>query len=251
MCKLNTLQANSCTSWTWDSMSDKVKTCSDTFTKYFVQCKSSSFTSSDSSTWYCNETQSTNSISLPCAGAPTPAAGQQVFCRVRGENETGGNSNATDWIYGDASCTSYNSSNIDDCAITYLQSHNCKSWIWDLVNNQSTKCKAAFSKYFFQCTTNGNFAYVTTTPTPAMWYCNTTSTTHYLDLPCYNAPTPADGADMTCRVRAEDAYGGTGHSTNWTTTTITCPTSTPTPSITATPTNTPTPTPTHTPTPTP
>ncbi len=251
ICKLNTIQANSCTSWTWDSMSDKDKVCSDTFTKYFVQCKSSSFESSDDSVWYCNETQSENSLTVPCGTAPTPQAGQGVFCRVRAETETGGASNATDWLYGNASCSSYNSTNIDACAITYLQSLNCKNWTWDLINSQSSTCKSAFSKYFFQCASNTNFAHITTSPTPAIWYCNKTSTDHYLDFPCYNAPTPENGAPISCRVRAEDAYGGDANSTAWTTTSINCPTSTPTPSITATPTNTPTPTHTPTPTPTP
>lgn len=251
ICKLNTLQANSCTSWTWDSMSDKEKACGDTFTNYFVQCKSSSFTASDPSVWYCNETQTTNTLTLPCSGAPTPAAGQGVFCRVRAETSEGGAANATDWIYANKSCSSYNSSNISACAISYLQSVNCNSWTWDLINSQSTTCKSAFSKYFFQCASNTNFAHVTTSPTPAIWYCNKTSTDHYLDFPCYNAPTPVDGAAISCRVRAEDAVGGDANSTAWTTTSINCPTSTPTPSITATPTNTPTPTRTPTPTPTP
>lgn len=251
ICKLNTLQGNSCTSWTWDSMSDKEKTCSDTFTKYFVQCKSSSFTSSDDSVWYCNETQTTNSLTLPCTGGPTPAAGQNVFCRVRAESASGGGANATDWIYANKACSSYNSSNIDACAISYIQSVNCKNWTWDLVNSQSASCKSAFSKYFFQCASNNNFAHITTSPTPAIWYCNKTSTDHYLDFPCYNAPTPINGEPITCRVRAEDSVGGDANSTAWTTTSINCPTSTPTPSITATPTNTPTPTHTPTPTPTP
>lgn len=251
ICKLNTLQANSCTSWTWDSMSDKEEVCGDTFTNYFVQCKSTSFTSTDDSVWYCNKTQTTNTLTVPCDNAPTPQAGQAVFCRVRGESADGGASNATDWIYANKACSSYNSSNIDACAISYLQSVNCKNWTWDLINSQSATCKSAFSKYFFQCASNNNFAHTTTSPTPATWYCNKTSTDHYLDFPCYNAPTPADGAAISCRVRAEDAYGGDANSTAWKTADLTCPTSTPTPSITATPTATPTPTRTPTPTPTP
>ncbi len=250
-CAISSLQANSCSSWTWNSMADKEEICGDTFPKYFVQCKSTSFTSTDTSVWYCNETKTTNTLTLPCSGAPTPAAGQSVFCRVRAETSAGGSANATSWTYTNSSCSAYTSSNITSCAIKYLQSNNCRSWIWDLINSQDATCKQAFSKYFFQCTSNGNFAHTTTTPTPASWYCNTTSTNHYLDFPCYNVPTPIDGAAITCRVRAEDAYGGDSHATAWTTTEINCPTSTPTPSITATPTATPTPTRTPTPTPTP
>ncbi|HRN69944.1 MAG TPA: hypothetical protein PLS49_02055, partial [Candidatus Woesebacteria bacterium] len=171
--------------------------------------------------------------------------------RVRAETAAGGTANSTDWVYMNSSCPAYNAGNIQECEIPYLQSNNCRSWIWGLNNNTNPKCAAAFSKYFFQCTDNGNFAMLTTTPTPRWWFCNTTSEDHFLGLPCYNAPTPADGAQITCRVRAEDSYGGDDHSTAWVYRSDTCPTSTPTPSITATPTHTPTPTFTPTPTPTP
>ena len=251
LCKSSFIQANNCTSWSWEAMTNKDNVCADTFTRYFVQCKSNSFNSTDAATWYCNETTTDSTVALPCGSAPTPAAGQSVFCRVRAETEDGGASNSTDWIYGSTTCSAYTTSNISACEIKYLQSNECRSWIWDLVNNEDTTCKSAFSKYFLQCTSNGNFALTTTTPTPAFWYCNITSTNHYLDFPCYNAVTPVDAAPITCRVRAEDAYGGTSHSTAWTTTSVNCPTSTPTPSITATPTATPTPTRTPTPTPTP
>ncbi len=251
LCKPTFLQANSCNSWSWSAMGDIDKACADTFTKYFVQCKSSSFSNPNSGTWYCNKTVTGSELTLPCDAAPTPAAGQSVFCRVRAETAEGGAKNATDWVEMNSTCPAYTGGNIDACEIQYLQSNNCRSWIWDLKNNKDTQCQAAFSKYFFQCTSNGNFAHLTTTPTPAWWYCNTTTEEHFFDFPCYNAPTPADGAQITCRVRAEDSYGGDGHSTAWTTTSVTCPTSTPTPSITATPTHTPTPTPTFTPTPTP
>ena len=251
LCKSSYIQANNCTSWSWESMTNKDKVCGDTFTRYFVQCKSNSFNSNDSANWYCNETTAASSITLPCGSAPTPPAGQSVFCRIRAESDEGGTSNSTDWISGSTSCSAYTTSNISSCAIKYLQSNECRSWIWDLVNNNDATCKAAFSKYFLQCTSNGNFALTTTTPTPAFWYCNKTETNHYLDFPCYNAVTPVDAAPITCRIRAEDAYGGDSHSTAWTTTTVNCPTSTPTPSITATPTHTPTPTATRTPTPTP
>lgn len=251
LCKSSFIQANNCTSWSWESMTNKDKVCADTYTRFFVQCKSNSFNSNDAATWYCNETTTDSSITLPCGSAPTPAAGQSVFCRIRAENDEGGASNSTDWIYGSTACSAYSTSNISACAIKYLQSNECRSWIWDLVNSEDATCKAAFSKYFLQCTSNGNFALTTTTPTPAFWYCNTTSTDHYLDFPCFNAVTPVDAAPITCRVRAEDAYGGDSHSTAWTTTAVNCPTSTPTPSITATPTLTFTPTSTRTPTPTP
>ena len=251
LCKSSYIQANNCTSWSWESMANKDKVCSDSFTRFFVQCKGNSFSSNDATNWYCNETTTASSVTLPCGSAPTPPAGQSVFCRIRGETGEGGDSNSTDWIYGSTSCSAYTSTNISSCAIKYLQSNECRSWIWDLVNNDDSTCKTAFSKYFLQCTSNGNFALTTTTPTPAFWYCNKTETNHYLDFPCYNAVTPVDAAPITCRIRAEDAYGGDSHSTAWTTTTVNCPTSTPTPSITATPTHTPTPTATRTPTPTP
>ncbi len=250
-CKPTYFQANSCSSWNWSPMSDIDDLCTDTFTKYFVQCKNTSFTSTGSATWYCNKTVTSSDLTLPCDNAPTPAAGQKIYCRVRAETAAGGTVNATEWIYKESTCPSYNSGNIQDCEIPYLQSNNCRSWIWGLNNSTNPTCAAAFSKYFFQCTDNGNFAMLTTTPTPRWWFCNTTSEDHFLGLPCYNAPTPADGAEITCRVRAEDSYGGDDHSTAWVSRTDTCPTSTPTPSITATPTLTHTPTPTFTPTPTP
>ncbi len=250
-CKPTYLQANSCSSWRWSPMSDIDDQCTDTFTKYFVQCKNTSFESSSAATWYCNKTVTSSDLTLPCDNAPTPAAGQKIYCRVRAETAAGGTVNATEWIYKDSTCPAYNSGNIQECEIPYLQSNNCRSWIWGLNNSTNPTCAAAFSKYFFQCTDNGNFAMLTTTPTPRWWFCNTTSEDHFLGLPCYNAPTPADGAEITCRVRAEDSYGGDDHSTAWVYRTDTCPTSTPTPSITATPTLTHTPTPTFTPTPTP
>ncbi|HRN71339.1 MAG TPA: fibronectin type III domain-containing protein, partial [Candidatus Woesebacteria bacterium] len=71
-CKPTYLQANSCSSWNWSSMADIDKQCADTFTKYFVQCKSTSFTSSATSgTWYCNKTVTSADITLPCDNAPT------------------------------------------------------------------------------------------------------------------------------------------------------------------------------------
>lgn len=250
-CKPTYFQANSCSSWSWSSMADIDEKCSDTFTKYFVQCKNTSFTSSGASTWYCNKTVTSADITLPCDAAPTPAAGQDVYCRVRAETAEGGSATSTDWVYTSSNCSAYNTGNIQECEIPYLQSNNCRSWIWGLNNNTNPKCAAAFSKYFFQCTDNGNFAMLTTTPTPRWWFCNTLSEEHFLGFPCYNAATPADGQDITCRVRAEDSYGGDDHSTAWVYRSDTCPTSTPTPTLTPTGSNTPTPTFTSTPTPTP
>lgn len=250
-CKPTFLQANSCSSWSWSAMGDIDKHCADTYTKYFVQCKNTSFSSTDKATWYCNKTVTGTDLTLPCDNAPTPPAGQSIFCRVRAETASGGSATATEWVYASSTCSAYNSANIQECEIPYLQSNNCRSWIWGLNNNTNPKCAAAFSKYFFQCTDNGNFAMITTTPTPRWWFCNTTTEDHFLGLPCYNAATPADGQQITCRVRAEDSYGGDDHSTAWVYRSDTCPTSTPTPSITATPTHTPTPTHTSTPTPTP
>src|SRR3989344_2617964 len=150
LCKSSYIQENNCTSWSWESMTNKDKVCSDTFTRYFVQCKSNSFNSNDAATWYCNETTSDATITLPCGSAPTPPAGQSVFCRIRAETDEGGNSNSTDWISSSTSCSAYTTSNISACAIKYLQSNECRSWIWDLVNNEDSTCKTAFSKYFLQ-----------------------------------------------------------------------------------------------------
>lgn len=239
-CKIDYFQSNSCTSFTWTDIKTKSPTCASTYTKYFVQCKSNSFGSNDAATWYCNETQTGNTLTVPCGTAPTPAPGQSVFCRIRAETETTGSTDATPWVYANTSCSSLSTSDTA-CDITYLQGNTCRSWIWDSVNNTNPACAKAFDHYFLQCNSAGDFTGATGT-----WYCNTTSDNHYVDMPCYNAPTPADGASLTCRVRAEDAYGGDGHATSWVSTSSTCPTSTPTPtySPTPTPTNTPTPTPT-------
>ncbi len=238
-CGIDYLQSNSCSSFTWTDVGAKNPACAPIYTKYFVQCKSNSFGSNDAATWYCNETKTDNNLTVPCGSAPTPAPGQSIFCRVRAETETGGAANATPWMYANTSCSRLSSSN-STCAISYLQGNNCKSWIWDRVNNTNPDCKSAFNNYTLQCTSNGDYTGATGT-----WYCDSASTNHYLDLPCYNAPTPADGATVQCRVRAEDGYGLDDHATSWVSSSAVCPTSTPTPtpSPTGTPTNTPTPTP--------
>ena len=183
-------------------------------------------------------------MTVPCGTAPTPAPGQSVFCRVRAETATGGNADATDWVYSSTSCPRISDGSNAACGISYLQANTCRSWLWDSVNTLNPVCTPAFDHYFFQCTDNGDYSGAT-----GRWYCNITSENHYLDLPCYNAPTPGDGEVIQCRVRAEDGYGYDSHSTDWTSATATCPTSTPTPTFTPTPTNTPTPTITPTPTP--
>lgn len=246
-CSISYLQANSCSSWVWDDiMTSKTEACTDTYKKYFVQCKSSSFSSSDSSTWFCNQTQTSNQLTFPCGNAPTPFPGQSVFCRMRGETEGGGDSGATDWIYGNTSCNKMSA--IPACAITYLQSNNCRDWIWDLVNSKLPACTSSFDHYFLQCK-NQSF---TSSETAGRWFCNGTVKTHYTSMGssdvCGNGPTPADGENIYCRVRAEDAYNGANQQySDWTSNNDICPTSTPTPTPTDTPTNTPTPTRTPTP----
>lgn len=242
-CNINYLQANSCTSWEWDDLKTKFEQCSDTYSRYFIQCKNSPFGSDDSgSTWYCNTTVSGNSQTLPCGTAPSPVPGQSVYCRVRAEKDEGGDANATSWVYANTNCARTTAAN-PLCDITYLQANTCRSFIWDLINNKDPSCKNSFDHYFLQCKSTAF------TQSGGTWYCNTTVTDHYQDLPCYNAPTPADGASIYCRVRAEDSYSTTDHATDWEETSDICPTSTPTPSFTPTPTFTETPTPTRTPTP--
>lgn len=238
-CVPDYIQANSCRSFSWQPLSLKSSACTDVYKKYFVQCKSTSWSSTDSSVWYCNQTTTSSDITIPCSAAPTPPPGQSIFCRIRAETETGGATNATDWLYMNTSCATLSSS-MSQCAMNYVQSNNCRSWSWDNVVLKDPVCAAGFSKYFLQCTSNGDFTGATGT-----WHCNKTFTDPYGDFPCYGAPTPADGASLTCRVRAEDAYGTDSHSTSWVSATGTCPTSTPTPTF------TPSPTPTNTPTPTP
>jgi hypothetical protein len=241
LCSVDYVQNNSCTSWTWANSLNKSQTCSNIFTKYFVQCKSTAFDSSTPATWFCNETKTSNELSLPCGLAPKPAAGQAVYCRVRAETEYGGNDQATDWVYGNTTCPAI-SGDSADCEIGYIQANNCRSWIWDFDYQKDPRCKDKFDKYFFQCTNNGNFN------SSSRWFCNQTTTNHYLDLPCYNAAVPGDGESITCRVRAEDSYGESSQASTWVVSTpAICPTSTPTP----TPTPTLTPTNTLTPTPTP
>ncbi|PJE61804.1 hypothetical protein COU87_02655 [Candidatus Roizmanbacteria bacterium CG10_big_fil_rev_8_21_14_0_10_39_12] len=241
-CAITSFQSNSCTSWIWEDMASKENSCSDVFTKYFVQCKSSSFTSSDPSTWYCNKTVTSNQLTIPCDTAPTPPPGQSIFCRVRAETDVGGDNNATGWIYTNSSCSTYGSlSGVQNCQINYLQQNICGSWNWSLNNPNDPQCTAALDHYFLQCTSNGLFsAPAALTPTP-YWYCNNTSTDRFLAMPCDSAITPANGAAITCRVRPEDAQGTDAHAGDWVTTSAVCPTSTPTPSN--TPTNTPTLTP--------
>jgi len=233
-CAINTLQSNSCTSLVWEAMSAKDKVCADVFEKYFVQCKGTSWESTDPAPWYCNKTVTSNELTLPCDNAPTPAPGQAIFCRVRAETALGGDANATDWIYTNSSCSTYSSlSSVTNCQINFLQQNVCGSWNWSLNNPNDPQCTAALDHYFLQCTSNGLFsAPAALTPTP-YWYCNKTSTDPYLDMPCENAITPADGATLTCRVRPEDAVGTDSHAGTWTTTTATCPTSTPTPTTAA------------------
>lgn len=236
-CKPGYFQTNSCTSWIWQDMASISQTCSTTFTKYFVQCKSTSWGSSDPATWFCNETKFSNQLNLPCASAPTPAPGQSVFCRVRAETPSGGDANATDWLYTSSSCPRITGDD-PECNIDYVQGNSCTSWIWDFDYQKDPRCKDKFDHYFLQCTDDGLFN------SNSFWYCNTTTENHYLDFPCYNAAMPGDGMPVTCRVRAEDGYGETNHVSSWATGSSVCPTSTPTPTFTPTPTYTPTPTPT-------
>jgi len=245
-CAITSLQSNSCSSWIWEDMTAKELSCSETFTKYFVQCKGTSWSSSDPAPWYCNKTTSSNSLSLPCDNAPTPAPGQAVFCRVRAETEAGGDDNATDWVYINSTCSSYGVlASAANCQIDYLQQSLCGSWSWSLANFKDPTCTAALDHYWLQCTSNGLFSNPTDplTPTP-YWYCNTTTEESSLDMPCGNAFAPADGQTLTCRVRPEDAYGTNAHAGEWKTQTLTCPTSTPTPTDAPTATTAPTATPT-------
>lgn len=236
-CKMSYLQPNSCSSWIWNDVLTQSQTCEDTYTKYFVQCKSTSWDSNDPATWYCNETMTTNQLSLPCATAPSPAPGQSVFCRVRAETDNGGTESATDWIYSASACPQITGDD-PECNIDYVQGNSCTSWIWDFDYQKDPRCSDKFDHYFLQCTDDGAFN------STSFWYCNTTTTDHYQDLPCYNAAIPGDGMPITCRVRAEDGYGETSHVSSWSTGSSVCPTSTPTPTYTPTPTNTPTSTPT-------
>lgn len=226
---------NSCASWTWANSFEKNLTCASTFSKYFVQCKSTSFNSGSGGTWYCNETTTSNTLNLPCGNAPTPPAGGSIYCRVRAESIVGGNDHATDWVYGQSTCPLI-AGDDPNCTIDYIQANNCTSWIWDFDYQKDPRCKDKFDRYYFQCTNDGNFN------NTSRWYCNTTTKDHYLDLPCYNAPIPPDGGSIYCRVRAEDTFGELTHASSWRTSSqAICPTSTPTPTYTPTPTNTPTP----------
>jgi len=240
-CGLSYLQANSCSSFTWNDLSSISKECSDTFTKYFVQCKSNSWSATDPATWFCNELVTSNQLTLPCGSAPAPAAGQSVFCRVRAETAAGGDTNATDWKYTSTSCPRI-SGDDPNCSIDYVQANSCTSWIWDFDYQKDPHCAPKFDHYFMQCTNDGNFN------SSSSWYCNTTVTDHYKDLPCYTAFIPGDGMPITCRIRAEDSDGTDAHASSWATGSSICPTSTPTPTPSPTPTNTPTPTQTPTPT---
>ncbi len=235
-CKVDYLQPNSCTSWNWQDVKNKAQVCADTFPSYFVQCKSTSWTSTSTATWYCNEKMSESELTLPCKSAPTPGAGQDVYCRVRAETEAGGDTDATDWVYTSTSCPRLTDDEAD-CSIDYIQGNSCTSWIWDLSYQKDPRCKDKFDHYFLQCTDDGNF------DSSSFWHCNMTTENHYLDLPCYNAAIPGDGMPITCRVRAEDDYGVDNHVTSWVSGSAICPTSTPTPTPTPTPTDTPTPTP--------
>ncbi|OGK51656.1 hypothetical protein A2966_05010 [Candidatus Roizmanbacteria bacterium RIFCSPLOWO2_01_FULL_41_22] len=210
-CDIDFIQSNSCNSWTWDDMlTNNVTACGTSFARYYVQCKSSSFSSTDAATWYCNETATTNSVTVPCGTAPTPIPGGAVFCRVRAETSTGGSTDATDWVTGNTTCGQTDSTNTD-CALNFFQANNCNSFYWDNINQKLPECSATFSHYFLQCKT---IPFPTNAWT-GTWYCNETTTNDYLDLPCANAPTPATGANIYCRVRAEDAEASTAHSTDW------------------------------------
>ncbi|PJC32695.1 hypothetical protein CO051_02720 [Candidatus Roizmanbacteria bacterium CG_4_9_14_0_2_um_filter_39_13] len=239
-CKIDYLQSNSFSSWTWDDLATKEEECSTTFSRYFLQCKGTSWDSTDPAPWYCNETLTSSSMDLPCGTAPTPVPGQSVFCRVRAEADVGGSVNATEWTYGSTERPKISGDDAN-CGIDYVQGNTCYSWIWDYDYQKDPRCADKFDHYFLQCTDDGIFNSSST------WYCNITSEDHYLDLPCYNAVVPGDGMPITCRVRAEDGYGVDTHVTSWSSGTSICPTSTPTP--TPSPTNTPTNTPTLTPVP--
>lgn len=221
-CGLSYMQPNSCTSWLWDDISSKSQQCADTFSQYFVQCKSTAWGSSDAATWFCNETVTSNQLTLPCSGAPTPAAGQSIFCRVRAESELGGDENATSWVYASSSCPRITGDD-PNCSIEFMQANSCDSWLWDFDYQKDPRCADKFDHYFLQCTDDGNFN------SSSYWWCNTTLSTHYKDLPCDNGAIPEDGAAITCRVRAEDGYGVDSHVSSWTSGSAVCPTFTPTP----------------------
>ncbi|MFA9288313.1 MAG: fibronectin type III domain-containing protein [Weeksellaceae bacterium] len=100
LCMLTFMQPNSCGSWIWDDIETKVEACREVFTRYFIQCKSTSWESTDPAIWYCNDIKTSNTATVPCSTEPTPNPLQSVFCRVRAEDEVGGAAHATAWTYG-------------------------------------------------------------------------------------------------------------------------------------------------------
>lgn len=100
-CKLNYLQVgNNCTQWSWDSFNTKSHSCRGAFSRYVIQCRDKSFTSTNSeheATWYFNGAQediASNSATL----TKTPKSGTAIYCQVRAEDSVGGDGHSTAWV---------------------------------------------------------------------------------------------------------------------------------------------------------
>lgn len=111
LCEIDYLNPASCREWTWDSLAvNHHPGCQEEFMQYEVQCKSSSFDSNDSATWYLNTaitTIASNSAYLNGPGSLTPKTDQTVFCRVRAVGKSvdnGGYHISSDWITRNTLC---------------------------------------------------------------------------------------------------------------------------------------------------
>jgi len=107
ICQIEYLQmGDSCMKWSWDSIATKPQNCRDAFDRYIFQCRSKSFTSTnteDVPTWYYNEALTdiaSNSATLNV----TPKNGSIVYCQVRAEDAVGGTGHATDWVRVEKTC---------------------------------------------------------------------------------------------------------------------------------------------------
>lgn len=110
-CKLTDLRYNNCRSWFWSSMDTKPQACRNAFYRYVLRCKNNSFIPTpgvnNPDIWYFDgaiTNIASPAANIPAFYLPTPAPNSMVYCEVRAEDQIGGDSNATPWVYNSVRC---------------------------------------------------------------------------------------------------------------------------------------------------
>lgn len=109
-CALNDPVFDSCTKVSWRSMNWNPDYCQKAFSKYQLECRNQSFstsTSGDVIVYYNDAITSISaaSVTLPGSNYPSPASGATVYCQLRATDGGVGDSHATDWVRASKKCS--------------------------------------------------------------------------------------------------------------------------------------------------